>query len=94
VLPLPLSQSNLPVVSYSAVLPVKLTKLYKVAYIFEYIGTDSGEPLVYIIKMLNRVRVMVFSTTFNNISVISWLSVLLVKETLIPGENHRPVASH
>jgi hypothetical protein len=29
---------------------------------------------------------MVFSITFNNISVISWWSVLLVKETGIPGE--------
>ena len=29
---------------------------------------------------------------FNNISVIS--SVLLVEETGVPGENHRPVASH
>jgi len=28
------------------------------------------------------------------ISVISWLSVLLVEETGVPGENHRPVASH
>jgi hypothetical protein len=35
---------------------------------------------------------MVFNTTFNNISVISWWSVLLVEETRIPGENHRPVA--
>jgi len=34
---------------------------------------------------------MVFNATFNNISAISWLSVLLVKET---GENHQPVASH
>jgi hypothetical protein len=33
-------------------------------------------------------------TTFNNISVISWLSVLLVEETGVPGENHRPAASH
>jgi hypothetical protein len=32
--------------------------------------------------------------TFNNISVISWLSVLLVEETGESGENHRPVASH
>jgi len=32
--------------------------------------------------------------TFNNISVISWQSVLLVEETGVPGENHRPVASH
>jgi hypothetical protein len=32
---------------------------------------------------------MVFNTTFNNISVISWLSVLLVDKTGVPGENHR-----
>jgi hypothetical protein len=31
---------------------------------------------------------MVFNATFNNISVISWQSVLLVEETGIPGENH------
>ena len=34
---------------------------------------------------------MVFNATFNNISVISWRSVLLVEETEVPGENHRPV---
>jgi len=33
---------------------------------------------------------MVFNATFNNISALSWRSVLLVEET---GENHRPVAS-
>jgi hypothetical protein len=37
---------------------------------------------------------MVFNATFNNISDISWGSVLLVKETGIPGENHQPVESH
>ena len=37
---------------------------------------------------------MVFSATFNNISVISWWLVLLVEETAGPGENHRPSASH
>jgi hypothetical protein len=37
---------------------------------------------------------MVFSITLNNISVISWRSVLLMEETGVPGENHRPVASH
>jgi hypothetical protein len=36
----------------------------------------------------------VFNATFNNISVISWQSVLLVEETGGPGENKRPVASH
>ena len=35
---------------------------------------------------------MVFSATFNTISVISWRSVLLAEETGVPGENHRPVA--
>jgi hypothetical protein len=37
---------------------------------------------------------MVFKATLNNISVISWLSVLLMEETGVPGENHLPVASH
>jgi hypothetical protein len=31
---------------------------------------------------------------YNNISVISWRSVLFVEETGVPGENHRSVASH
>jgi len=37
---------------------------------------------------------MVLNNTFNNISVISWGSVLLAEETGVPGGNHRPVASH
>jgi hypothetical protein len=37
---------------------------------------------------------MVFNATFNNISVISWQSVLLEEETRGPRENHRHVASH
>jgi hypothetical protein len=40
------------------------------------------------------VRVMVFNTTYHNISVILWRSVLLVEETGVPGENHQPVVSH
>ena len=32
-------------------------------------------------KQNNRVRAMVFNTTFNNISVILWQSILLVEET-------------
>jgi len=36
----------------------------------------------------NRIRVMVLNVTFNSISVI------LVEETRVPRENHRPVASH
>ena len=47
------------------------------------------------ISILNvhRVRVMVFNAIFNNSSVISWRSTLLVKETGVPRENHRPAAS-
>jgi hypothetical protein len=41
-----------------------------------------------------RVRVMVFNVTFNNISAISWWSVLLVEETGGPGESHTPVANN
>jgi len=37
---------------------------------------------------------MVINATFNNISVILWQSVLLVEETGVPGENHRPVTNH
>jgi hypothetical protein len=37
---------------------------------------------------------MVFNATFNNISDVSWRSVLLVKETGVPGENPLLAASH
>jgi hypothetical protein len=35
-----------------------------------------------------RVRAMVLNPNFNNISVISWWSVLLMEETGMPGVNH------
>jgi len=37
---------------------------------------------------------MMFNATVNNISAISWCSVLLVEEIAVPEENHRPAASH
>ena len=40
------------------------------------------------------VSFMLFNTTYNNISVISWRSVVLVEETRVPGENHRAVTSY
>ena len=46
----------------------------KYIYIYIYIRGGSG-------------WVMVFNATFNNISVISWWSALLVEETGVPGEN-------
>jgi hypothetical protein len=54
----------------------------------------SPEAFVWFTTLLFRVRVMVLNATFNNISLISWLSVLLVEEIKVPGENHRPAASH
>jgi hypothetical protein len=33
---------------------------------------------------------MMFNTTINNISAMLWRSVLLVEETRVLGENHRP----
>ena len=47
--------------------------------------------------MLNTgllVRVMVLKATFNNNSVMSWRSVLLVEETEYLEINHRPAACH
>ena len=37
---------------------------------------------------------MVLNATLNNISVISWRSVLMVEDTGVPRENHQPVASY
>ena len=37
---------------------------------------------------------MVFNTTFNNNSVISFQSVLLIEKTGEPEENKRPVTNH
>jgi len=39
--------------------------------------------------LLHFDMIMMFNATANNISVISWRSVLLVEETGGPGENHR-----
>jgi hypothetical protein len=37
---------------------------------------------------------MVVNAIFNNLSVILQQLVLLVEETGVPAENHRPVARH
>ena len=55
------------------------------------LGKKHCPPLFLKVKVL---RVMVFNSTFNNISAISRRAVLLVEKTGVPGENHRPVASH
>ena len=45
-------------------------------------------------KRIRKDGFLVFNTTFNNISAISWRSVLLAQETGDPRENHRPAACH
>jgi ABC-type sulfate transport system permease subunit len=48
---------------------------------------------VMVYQVMEAVRVMVLNAIFNNIPVISWQSVLLVEETGVHGENHRPAVS-
>jgi hypothetical protein len=45
-------------------------------------------------KQQLKVMVIVFNATLNNISAISWRLDLMVEETGVLGENHRPAASH
>ena len=51
---------------------------------------------MYLLKQTNCiwVKVMVFNAIFNDISAISWRSILLVEETRICEENHRSATSH
>jgi hypothetical protein len=64
------------------------TMYQKVLYMF-YLHFCLKKTIFY----RTRVRIMVFNSTFNNISVISWLSILLVEEIEVPGENQYLVGS-
>jgi len=58
----------------------------------KHIGHQPFIGIVYYPTHYTRLGyVMVLNATFNNISVITWPSLLLVEET---GENHKPVISH
>ena len=57
-------------------------------------GYQQENKIVVNTLHIDRVRVMVFNATVNNISVISCQSVLLMDETRVPGVNHRLAASH
>jgi hypothetical protein len=61
-------------------------------------SASKSRQKIYLIKEVlfsnTGVKGMMFNATFNNISAISWLSVLLVEKTAVPRENHRPVSSH
>jgi hypothetical protein len=58
-----------------------------------FLGEININAIAHVTK--KSLWLMVIHATFKNISVyISWLSVLLMEETEVPKENHRPVASH
>ena len=66
--------------------------LMRKQFIMQVISLMVGTYLY--IGIYRGYMIMVYNATINNISVISWRSVLLVEKTGVPGDNHRPVASH
>jgi hypothetical protein len=50
-------------------------------------------PMTSVYLSMCVVMLILFNATFNTISVKTWRSVLLVEETGISEENHRPVAT-
>jgi hypothetical protein len=71
-----------------------------VKYEFWYFSNFSYTPVPNFTTKNNAIPVtidvclMMRNATVNDISYMSWRSVLLVEEIGGPGENHRPVASH
>jgi hypothetical protein len=65
----------------------KVIKILFMGIFGEYKNNDSFNRAVF------QVWFLVFHATFNNISVISWRSILLVEETGVHSENHRAVQS-
>jgi hypothetical protein len=63
-------------------------KKHNISFFYTAFAINLSFCFYYSNPRKNRVRVMVFNATFNNISVISWWSVLLVEEIRVPGENH------
>ena len=62
------------------------------------LGTQHGPhqnpvvtPSATVCTTLTLDWLMVHKATFNNISIISWRSLVLVQETGLPSENHRLV---
>jgi len=71
----------------------KIQYFFIVLFLSQIIKISQQDLYMSIITDLG-VRVKVFNATFNNISVISWQSVLLVEETVVHRKNHRSVTSH
>jgi uncharacterized DUF497 family protein len=54
----------------------------------EKIKYGNKKNIIQGVQLTFMVWFMVFNATFNNISVISWRSVLLVEEIGVPPEHH------
>jgi hypothetical protein len=54
--------------------------VHVICHIFNIKNTNENKA--------KKIGIMVFKTTFNNISVISWWPVLLVEKTEVHRENH------
>jgi hypothetical protein len=55
--------------------------------------TYDGRQVIEELRMAFWLACLI-TKSFNNISAISWWSVLLVEETRVPRENHPPATSH
>jgi len=83
---------------YSIGCPVSFTDKYTIQDI-QILNSKSCHFLIYCYyyyycKLYRGWCVMVFNATFINISVISRRSVFWWRKLGVPGENHRPAASH
>jgi hypothetical protein len=71
--------------------------LNDISYILDififYSVLNAVKRLYSILSYSNMVIIIALNDNFNNFSVISYRSVLLVKEIGVPGENHRPQSS-
>ena len=77
------------------VLKINMCRYYRSLLLFKgFIYANSFNRNVTFCKRSSLIWFMVFNATFKNTFVISWLSVSFVEETGVPGEIHRPVASH
>ena len=62
--------------------------------VFRSVVSDSALTwyIIYMIELIDCF--LVLNATFRNISAILWLAVLVMEQTGVPGENHRPWGSN
>ena len=79
---------------------IKISTVFSNTFLYNIINIENAFLFLIIERVVDiefkfrvRVRVMMFNATFNNISVISWRSVLLMEVNGIHGDRW-PVVSH